>query len=105
MNHRTVPLLDVCVKCESISSELWAGVLGKPFETQQLASFLKNEVHHSQLTKPSHPRVLKSWFLFGESRLKASNRRGGLKPLLETGFPGTWTLRNEVVKSELCLIY
>lgn len=23
MNHRTVLLLDVCVKCDSVSSELW----------------------------------------------------------------------------------
>lgn len=44
-----------------------AGVLGKPFETQRLASFLKSEARQSQPThKAESPRVLKSWFLFGE---------------------------------------
>lgn len=44
-----------------------AGVLGKPSQTQQLASFPKKEAHRPQPThKAESPRVLKSWFLFGE---------------------------------------
>lgn len=70
--------------CQVWIHQQWALVLGSwgsHLRHNSLpASWRMRRVSHSQLTKSSHPPVFKSWFLFGESRLKASSGRGGLQP-------------------------
>lgn len=77
-----------CITVECLSQvwihQQWAlglGSWGNHLRHDNLpASWRMRSSGHSQLTKLSHSRVLRSWFLFGESRLKATNGRGGLKP-------------------------
>lgn len=83
-----------------------AGVLGKPFETQQLASFLKNEARQSQPThKAESSPSLQELVLVWREQAQSLQREGWSPASVGNGLPGTWTLRNEVVESELCLIF
>lgn len=82
-----------------------AGVLGKPFETRQLASFLKNEEQRSQSTHKVESFPCPQELVLVWREQAQSHQWEGWSQASVTGFPGTWTLRNEVVESELCLIY
>lgn len=104
MNHRTVLLLTSVSSVTLSAVSSGAGVLGKPFETQQPASFLKNEACQSQSTHKAESFLCQELVLVWREQAQ-SLRQERWSQASVTGFPATWTLRNEVVESELGLTY
>lgn len=94
--------------CQVWIHQQWAlglGSWGSHLRHTQLASFLKNEARQSQPTHKAESFPCPRELVLVWREQAQSLRWEGWSQASVTGFPGTWTLRNEAVESELRLIY